>query len=263
MVSRVRQFAAPVGRDGFDPDAFQALSAIEHRSFWFRSRNRLIAWAMERYFHTAESLFEVGCGTGFVLESISHTFPELWLMGGDLHAEALKYAARRLPELDFLQFDARRIPYEGEFDVIAAFDVLEHIAEDQQVLGEMRTALKPGGGMLLTVPQHPWLWSAVDDYGEHKRRYRKAELEAKVSAAGFKILRVTSFMSLLLPAMVAVRLRTRSQGDLADPNSGLAPPRRLTAILEYMTGIERSLIMRGTDFPVGGSLLLVANRIGG
>jgi SAM-dependent methyltransferase len=256
-------FAEPVGRDGFDPEAFGDLAEIEHRSFWFRARSRLIVWAMERYFPTAQSLLEIGCGTGFVLESVRESFPKLWLVGGDLHAEGLKHARGRMPELELLQLDARRIPYEGEFDVIAAFDVLEHILEDRQVLGEMRTALKPGGGILLTVPQHPWLWSKVDDHGEHKRRYRKHELESKVSAAGFRVLRITSFMSLLLPAMAAVRMKARLQRGLSDPNSGLVTPRWLTAILERVTDLERSLIIRGTDFPAGGSLLVVADTVRG
>ncbi len=257
----IPRFAAPIGRDGFDPDAFDGLAALEAGSFWFRARNRLIVWAVEHYFPTAHSLFEVGCGTGFVLEGLRRAFPQLWLVGGDLHLEGLEHASKRLPGLDLLQLDARHIPYEREFDVIGAFDVLEHIVEDREVLEEMRVALKPGGGILVTVPQHPWLWSAADDYGEHQRRYRRAELVSKVSAAGFAIRRVASFTSLLLPVMAAVRLRGRFSRHPPDPTRELATPRHIDTVLERAMDLERSLVVRGVDFPAGGSLLLVANRI--
>jgi SAM-dependent methyltransferase len=183
------------------------------------------------------------------------------LVGGDLHPEGLAHASKRLPGLDLLQLDARHIPYEREFDVIGAFDVLEHIVEDREVLEEMRVALNPGGGILVTVPQHPWLWSAADDYGEHKRRYRHLELVSKVSAAGFAIRRVASFTSLLLPVMAAVRLRGRYSRRPLDPTRELATPRYLDTALELAMDLERTLVVRGVNFPAGGSLLLVANRI--
>ncbi len=75
-----------------------------------------------------------------------------------------------------LQFDACAIPYKAEFDVIGAFDVIEHIEEDTAALTQMYQALKPGGGLLITVPQHRFLWSAVDEMSYHKRRYHRNEL---------------------------------------------------------------------------------------
>lgn len=65
--------------------------------------------------------------------------------------------------------DARRIPFEGEFDVIGAFDVLEHIEEDERVLGQLNAALRSGGGIIATVPQHQWLWSEMDTVSGHRR----------------------------------------------------------------------------------------------
>lgn len=104
--------------------------------------------------------------------------------------------------------DATAIPFVGEFDVFGAFDVLEHVEEDEQVLIQMRDALKPRGVMLLTVPQHAWLWSPVAD-SCHVRRYAAKELQVKVKAAGFEIVRSTSFVFSVLPAMFASRMAQR------------------------------------------------------
>ena len=70
--------------------------------------------------------------------------------------------------------DARNIPFRDEFDVIGAFDVLEHIDEDVAVIDEVRKALRPGGGFLMSVPQHPALWSQQDERAFHVRRYTAA-----------------------------------------------------------------------------------------
>jgi hypothetical protein len=137
---------------------------------------------------------------------------------------------------------------------------LEHIDEDEDVLAEMHTAVKPGGGIVLTVPQHPWLWSAADDYAEHKRRYQRRELLHKVSRAGFVVRRITSFVSLLLPGMAAVRLREQLSKRPYDPSREHDAARRASRPLEGIVNFERSLIERGINLPGGGSLLLIANR---
>jgi SAM-dependent methyltransferase len=256
----VLSFCDPLGADGFEPEAFDRLALLEQASFWFRSRNDLLIWSMRRYFPRAQSLLEIGCGTGFVLNGLDMALPELRVAGAELHAAGLQYASRRLAGVDLFQFDARSIPFAEEFDVIGAFDVLEHIDEDEQVLAEMRAAVRPGGGVLVTVPQHPWLWSASDDYAKHQRRYRRSELLRKVTAAGFTVRRITSFVSLLLPAMIASRMGSWMTSRAYDPGAEHAAAQRASKLLEHIGTFERSLITRGVDLPVGGSLLLVASR---
>jgi SAM-dependent methyltransferase len=256
----ILSFCEPEGADGFDPEAFDRLVTLEHDSFWFRSRNRLIVWAMREYFPSAGQLLEIGCGTGFVLACLRDAFPELRIAGAELHASGLRHASVRLAGVNLFQLDARNIPFDAEFDVVGAFDVLEHIEQDEQVLEGMHGAVKPGGGIILTVPQHSWLWSASDEYAEHKRRYGRAELESKVTQAGFVIRRITSFVSLLLPLMAASRLAEQLRQSPYDPGHEHRSAQRADKPLERVAELERSLITRGIDFPAGGSLLLIASR---
>lgn len=182
------------------------------------------------------------------------------LSGSDIFSKGLDFAQSRLPRVNFFQMDARHIPYENEFDVIGAFDVLEHIDEDETVLEQMRQALKPGGGILVTVPQHQFLWSALDDYSFHKRRYSRKELETKVEQAGFDVLYVTSFVFFLLPAMLVSRLKLRKQTSNIDPLTEYRLTPMMNTIGEKTLGLERSLISRGVSLPIGGSLLMIARR---
>ena len=247
--------------DDFDERWFAELAAREAASFWFRSRNRLIVWALERHFPTARSLLEVGCGTGFVAAGIAQAVAPLTLAAGDAQSSGLAFARDRLPQARLYQVDARSLPFDREFDVVGAFDVIEHLDEDERVLAQMWRAVRPGGGVLITVPQHRWLWSAEDVAGGHKRRYSRRELVQKVQRAGFAVERVTSFVSVPLAPMAASRLRARI-GIRHDPDSNaeLSLPRALDRLLELAMTAERALIRAGVSLPAGGSLLLVGRR---
>jgi SAM-dependent methyltransferase len=156
--------------------------------------------------------------------------------------------------------DARRIPFEAEFDIIGAFDVIEHIVEDQVVLNRAYRAVRPGGGIVISVPQHAFLWSQQDVYACHVRRYSRADLVGKVARAGFSVERVTSFVTLPFPLLLLSRLRKRSLAERFDPLDELRVGHTANAILERALNIERRLIVAGASLPFGGSLLLVGKK---
>lgn len=248
------------GNDGFGAEYFEQLFRLEAANFWFRGRNKLLIWALQKYFPQTKSFFEIGCGTGYVLSGIQRAFPNLRLYGSDIFTNGLSFAAQRLSDVSLFQMDARRIPFEAEFDVIGAFDVLEHIDEDGVVLQQMFQATKSEGGIILTVPQHRFLWSIVDEYSFHKRRYTKKELVKKVKAAGFQIVRVTSFVSFLLPLMLFSRMKRQLSSGKFDPLSELEIGRIANVVLENILAVERVFIKCGFSFPAGGSLLVIAKR---
>ena len=248
-------------RASYDPAHFARLFALEARSFWFRGRSDLIEASLARYFPDARDLLEVGCGTGYVLDRLHRAFPALSLSGSELYEEGLACARERLGDAATLrQADATNLDMREAFDAIGAFDVVEHIEDDRRVLANLHAALRPGGGLLLTVPQHAWLWSGTDVAAHHVRRYAKADLVAKLRDARFDVLRATSFVSLLLPAMWLARRRERD--GMAEVEAELALPPLANAIGAATLWIERMLIRLGVDLPAGGSLLVVARRRG-
>ena len=248
--------------DGYDASYFERIAEKEPLSFWFRARSRLLASTVRRHFPAARSLLEVGCGTGFVLAGFRESFPRMRLVGSELFAEGLEIARRRLPpEVELVELDARAMPYEAEFDLVGSFDVLEHIEDDDSVLRSMRRAVRDGGGLLVTVPQHPALWSASDTFAHHVRRYTRGELVHKVRTAGFEPVEVTSFVTTLLPAMVASRVAHRLARRPYDPIEELEAG-RLNGVFERILDGERRLIERGVSLPFGGSLLVVARAQG-
>jgi len=254
---------APELVDGDGTDAvypFEAFVRAETSHFWFRNRAALISWVIRKYFPAATSMLEVGCGVGGVLLDIRRTNPRARLTGSELLLRGLQQAKQRLTDVDFLQMDAQHIPFQGEFDVIGAFDVLEHIDDDESVLRQIRAALTTGGGIVITVPQHQWLWSRFDEVCGHRRRYTRHDLIGKLRTAGFEPVRVTSFTSFALPLMMAAR-RYRRDVDLEQEVSVPVVP--VNGLLWMLASLERALIAAGVSFPAGGSLLVVAVAKGG
>jgi SAM-dependent methyltransferase len=249
------------GRGSYEPELFTILEKLEPKSFWFRSRNRLIVWALRTYFPEATRFLEVGCGTGFVLAGIRAALPHIQVMGSELHIDGLDVARRRLPGVPLVQLDALDVRFVNAFGAIGAFDVLEHIEDDEAVLHELGGAVRPGGGLLVTVPQHPRLWSVADEFAGHVRRYTRRELVAKARQAGWAPLRLTSFVSLPLPFFALSRAIGARSGETYEFEREFQLPKVLDRGLEALMGAERALITHGISLRAGASLLLVARRI--
>lgn len=246
--------------NGFESHFFEDLYSLESNSFWFRSRNKLILAMMKKYFPNINNFMEIGCGTGFVLSAIEREFPKLVLYGSEIFNTGLDYAVTRVSRADLFQMDARKIPFKDEFDAIGAFDVLEHIEDDVKVLNRMYQAVKPGGSIILTVPQHKFLWSENDVYAHHVRRYSANELKSKVKSAGFKVIRATSFVSLLFPFFFLSRLRWKIPMVKYDSMSEYKIGSLMNNLLEKVLSFEISMIKVGFHFCLGSSLLLVAHK---
>ncbi|MCW8278798.1 methyltransferase [Pseudomonas sp. PCH199] len=245
-------------RSPFPADSFRLLAAEEAKHWWFRARNRVLLWALKSKIGQFSNFLEIGCGTAFVLEGVRNSYPNADLYGSEYFEEGLIHAKERIPSATFVKLDATAMSEESHYDVIGAFDVIEHIEQDQLVLNNLARALKQGGSLLISVPQHRWLWSHVDEFACHVRRYTRPELIKKVKAAGLEVKYTTSFVSLLVPLMWISRSKPH-EGEY-DPMTEFKIPRWLNKSLEMVMRLEFMLLKCGIRLPVGGSLLLVATK---
>ncbi|WP_051409104.1 class I SAM-dependent methyltransferase [Syntrophorhabdus aromaticivorans] len=234
-------------------------------SFWVRSRYRLLKNIV--YNHVAPMgktrFLEIGCGTGGFIRQIVEN-KNLEITGSEIYLKGLLYAKKHLPDIDFIQFDVTQGLIGEEFDIIAAFDVLEHIENDITAISNMNRMLRRGGCLIITVPQYMFLWSRLDEMLKHKRRYSRRDLLTKLRTCGFDVDYYTSFVFVLFPLMLVSRMLDRggsqSQSDEKVLERKVKFPGALNRIFDYIMRIDEALIKLGISLPFGGTLVAVAGK---
>jgi SAM-dependent methyltransferase len=235
---------------------YDRMAELDATHWWYRARRDVLARLIERAVPLpAEArILEVGCGTG-------HNLPMLQRFGRvdatEIDGFARVIASKRLGHAvrDAALPELKGVP-ERTYDLVAILDVLEHVEEDRAALASMAQRLRPGGRILLTVPAHPWMWSAHDEVNHHKRRYTKKSFRAAVADAGLKLELLTYFNSLLFPVAAAARLAGRATGN-KDSDDAL-PPAPVNKLLERIFRTEAYAIGR-LPFPPGVSLAAIVS----
>jgi SAM-dependent methyltransferase len=235
---------------------YEQMAELDDRHWWYRARREVLAELIRREVRPSKNsrILELGCGTGHNLAMLSG-FGHVDGLELDEDARALsekrlgrKVMSAPLPELAGV---AKR-----HYDLIGAFDVIEHIADDQAALKSIAGKLKPNGKFVMTVPAHQWMWSAHDVINHHKRRYSKRSLKTLIDASPMRLEKVGYFNSLLFPLAVAQRAASKVRGD---ENADVTlPPAPFNAALEKVFAAERYLVGR-LPLPPGLSLFAVAS----
>ncbi|HYS77313.1 MAG TPA: class I SAM-dependent methyltransferase [Candidatus Dormibacteraeota bacterium] len=235
----------------------------EDRHWWFVGRRRIVRSLLESLLGPGRdrTLLEIGCGTGGMLPVLAE-FGRV--TGVDPSEDALRYARRRHgrhAELLRVDFPGEPPPGRG-YDVVALFDVLEHLDDDALALRRAASLLSPSGLLVATVPAHRFLWSPHDVINHHRRRYTRRELRSRIHQSGLVLSRLSYFNMFLFPAVLLARLIRRSAGGVPGGRSDFkTTPGLANAFLARLFGAERFLLRR-LDLPFGVSLLAVARRQG-
>jgi len=235
---------------------YQQMAELDDRHWWYRGRRKIIADLIRRYARVPADaqILEIGCGTGHnlaMLAGFGH------VDGLELDDEARTMSEKRLgrsilssplPELADVA--------DRHYDLIGAFDVIEHIDDDNAAIASVARKLKPGGKFVMTVPAHQWMWTAHDVVNHHKRRYSRRGLKALFEQSPMKLEKIGYFNSLLFPLAIAERAASRLRGK--EDGDVRLPPAPLNGALEAVFSAERHLVGRLPLTP-GLSLFAVAS----
>jgi SAM-dependent methyltransferase len=241
---------------------YQVMFEIEDDYWWYVALRDLIVSLLKKYGPAGAGMriLDAGCGTGGFLCRC----PSGSTFGFDVSAEALSFCSRR-KIAGLARASAAQIPYaSGSFDAVVSCDVLYYLWEqgDQRGLKEFHRVLKPGGIAVLNLPALDFLKSEHDRAVHVSHRYSRKEIVAKLSDAGFTVLKAGYRNSLLLPLMVLLRLKDKLfLPKTEEAHSDLKPlPGPLNALLTRALLFENRLVLSGLSFPAGLSVVCVGRK---
>jgi SAM-dependent methyltransferase len=237
--------------------AYSDMFEIEEKLWWYRGRRRVCFDLLSRFLapDKERQILDVGCGTGY---NLAHLRKYGKAQGVDMSPEALKFCHER-GETEVTLHQAGELPFEKEsFEVITAFDVIEHIEDDRGALEEFRRLLLPGGWLLIYTPALPWMYNEHDRLVHHKRRYVKSELRQKIAQAGFQIEHISYVNLLILPIVLLARLFYKLKpGSHAEMQ---LTPEPFNTIFTHLCYLESRLV-NGPTLPYGMTLVALARKV--
>ena len=234
----------------------EELYAVETDFWWFAGKRIFMRRLLGDHLRgRAGSLriLDVGCGTGANAIDMS-AYGEV--TASDRSLDALRMAAERgvrhrcaasAPDLPFAT---------NSFDIVTAFDILEHVDDDLGFLDELTRVLRPGGALAIHVPAWPSLWSGHDVVLEHKRRYTYRGLRALMKRSSLDIEHFGWASCAILAPTAALRWVRRALGDDAAADQGRVP-RPLNSLLRELYRAEAAMAL-SVGLPFGLSLAVIA-----
>ena len=148
------------------------------------------------------SLLDVGCAYGLFLSRARWFYN---VTGCDVSEHAVGVAKERFPDLDIFHAGIGDLPSGRIFDIVTAFDVLEHVADPLRAMAELSRHLGEGGVLALTIPVYDglpgWIARLLDRDDTHLRKENRRFWREAVTSAGFDIVLDEGLWRYLVPGL--------------------------------------------------------------
>lgn len=181
-------------------------------------------------------VLEIGPGQGAMATRFAIRYRYLGIEADKASYEAAAARVERFPHARVMHASQAWPDEVGRFDLVCAFEVLEHIADDAAALASWKVLCRPGGHVMLSVPAHPQRFGPADVHVGHFRRYTRHGLSARLRQAGLDDIEITTYGMPLGYALERVRNtlaarrttpddvreRTGASGRFLQPTTALA-----------------------------------------
>jgi ubiquinone/menaquinone biosynthesis C-methylase UbiE len=244
-----------------DKDYYSKYYYYERNHWWFRVRAKIIKDKIKDIYKGNKNIkiLNIGAATGFSTEVLSG-FGEVTSVEYDKECCDFLKNIMNIPVINASVTD---LPFgDKSFDLVCAFDIIEHVDDDSLAVSEMIRVCQTNGFVFITVPAYMGLWSSHDEINHHKRRYLKKQLKKLFPKDG-KGVYSTYFNSLLfLPVYIIRKLsnlfknnRSVNEGTDFDKFTGSF----ISNVLFGVFSIERFLL-KFMKLPFGISIMLVYKK---
>lgn len=241
-----------------DKQYYKEYYEIERNHWWFKARSEILYEYIRQRIAGEKPLriLNVGVATG-ASSVMLQAFGEVSSL--EYERDCIDFIKDMVP-ISVIQGSILELPYADQsFDLVCAFDVIEHVDNDELAVQELSRVCNKDGSVLVTVPALMSLWSEHDEINHHFRRYRIKGLKRLFAMDKGKIIFSTYFNSLLfMPIFIARKIsnvfRDRNkkvQSDFEKYNPGL-----VSRVLYRILKSEKYFLNSTISLPVGVSALL-------
>ncbi len=233
---------------------------LERENWWFKARLEIIRSQIKRIAkgHHNLKILNIGTATGATSVMLQE-FGSVKSIEYD--KDCYEFVKQRL-DIDLEQGSILDLQFrDEEYDLVCAFDVIEHVEDDKKAVTEMLRVCKSEGNIIITVPAFNFLWSKHDEVNHHFRRYTWAMLKPLFNRE--RVVFHSYFNSILFFPITAVRLlgkliplkRKGSGSDFGLVNSAV-----LNKVFYRIFKVENILLSSRISLPFGISLMAIAKK---
>lgn len=239
---------------------------LERNHWWFLARSEILKSILSKFIYQSSpiKILNVGIATGatsIMLES----FGEVTSLEYD--QECCEFVKKNIG-INVIQGSLTELPFkDSSFDLVCAFDVLEHIENHQDATKEIERVLKTGGTSFITVPAYKFLWSEHDDINHHYRRYTRRSLRYTFQqSSNLKEIKSSYFNSVFFAPIAIVRLLSklkfrknkeiRIQSDFQKFKSNSL----MNKLLFHLFKCEKYILVKKFSFPFGVSIFSILKK---
>jgi SAM-dependent methyltransferase len=242
---------------------YQQYYSIEREHWWFKARAEIIMQKAASVLGGVEKprILNIGAATGYSSQLLNKLGE---VISVEYDKDCFEFT-RTLPGIELVNASITDLPFENEsFDLVCAFDVIEHVSDDSGAWREMRRVCKSKGIIFVTVPAFQFLWSEHDIINHHERRYSKKQL---LNVAGNKDILYCSYFNFLLFLPIALfrliknivygkPLASDAKSDFGNNHRSFS-----SRLLYQIFCLEKPLIKSGLSLPFGVSCMLIQKVI--
>jgi SAM-dependent methyltransferase len=246
---------------------YQDYYTLERTHWWFVARMQIIEDLIRRkiYKELPLKILNIGTATGAGtvmmqqfgnVTSVEYDRDCCNFLNNDLKISTINASITELPFAD------------NTFDLVCAFDVIEHVEDHQLAAQEMKRVCKKEGYLFLTVPAYQFLWSEHDVINQHCRRYRAAQLKHLFTTINVTVIKQSYFNFWFFLPIAVIRIllwpfqknklqkkpQQEAKSDFGKFNNGIINK------ICYRIFISEKYLLRFMNFPFGVSNLLLMKK---
>lgn len=248
-----------------DKNYYEEYFFLERNHWWFKIRVKIIQDLINKHIYKGKKLkiLNVGTATGKTSEILSE-FGVVTSVEYDV--DCIRFTKEKI-DIDILNASILELPFNNnEFDLVCAFDVIEHVEDDLTAIKELNRVCANKGFIFITVPTFMTLWSEHDDVNHHYRRYLMPQILSLFKNIKGIIVKKSYFNTFLFPPILVFRLLSKIlPKKLIRKGSGsdftvVDNESMVNKILFFIFNFERNFLSI-FEFPFGVSLFFIFKKI--